>query len=645
MSSIDKYVVDEAKKCSSRVQVTNYNGTITGTINGEVVFRISDRHGFLSEYERNTIQSGINSYTRREEERRRREEAERRERERRERERIENERKAAKANAEAAVSNSFSRLDRAYAAAKRSAQEVEKKYAFSVEIAKLDGFSITEYKQRAADLERRISNGVRALDGERDKKQSELNRIRSRLSVCSTAADYYAITSAVNAARVDVMSTDLCVSEAEKFKAEVAQLKQILNGLNNLKDKLNKINPAGAAGVTVKNALKAIAETKISSVADAQSIVASVQNQLVSISNLQYQERVKGNADEAAALSGALDACTQLAEIAHVSSFAPKRRDDEILKVVQRVYSAFKALDEAEYTTCTAERRMQVFERVQAAGMGAGGEESTLESFKKLLEEGEVYARNDRLLRDKYEEYKKLRLEYEELGGDISKIEAFDANNYERQRKSINALLLEMDLDGARSQSALTYAAACAAMEEQGYQMVRCDMSQNGLAFEAVYALPRKGRETVACHLVVSEGNIRRRICGIVREDGMRSSEEAVLQAAADAEKSGEINDFFGRYRQYGGTVSQIVTAVDAESENAIDAILAGYIELDGREGAVFDRITGSADKSAVEKGKEPEKKVWSYKPKDSAFKCGGTGEMDRQAQRCQQNYQRKRAS
>ena len=59
MSSIDKYVEGEARSCNPRVHVYKRFGQIVGEIDGHTVFSISDRYGYLSDSERNTIHSSI----------------------------------------------------------------------------------------------------------------------------------------------------------------------------------------------------------------------------------------------------------------------------------------------------------------------------------------------------------------------------------------------------------------------------------------------------------------------------------------------------------------------------------------------------------------------------------------------------------
>ena len=62
MSSIDKYVVGEARRYNPNVSVSTYNGRIVGSVNGTVVFDIADRYGYLSDSERSIIRNAMHEY-------------------------------------------------------------------------------------------------------------------------------------------------------------------------------------------------------------------------------------------------------------------------------------------------------------------------------------------------------------------------------------------------------------------------------------------------------------------------------------------------------------------------------------------------------------------------------------------------------
>ena len=59
MSSIDKYVANEARKYDPSVKVSKIAGRIIGKIDGRVVFNIADRYGYLNASEEAKIREGI----------------------------------------------------------------------------------------------------------------------------------------------------------------------------------------------------------------------------------------------------------------------------------------------------------------------------------------------------------------------------------------------------------------------------------------------------------------------------------------------------------------------------------------------------------------------------------------------------------
>ena len=120
MSSIDKYVEGEARSCNPRVHVYKRFGQIVGEIDGHTVFSISDRYGYLSDSERNTIHSSIMAY-----------EEEEKERQRREQERLENERKAVRDSLKASIVSAKNNLNRSFADAKKVIEETRASMDFS----------------------------------------------------------------------------------------------------------------------------------------------------------------------------------------------------------------------------------------------------------------------------------------------------------------------------------------------------------------------------------------------------------------------------------------------------------------------------------------------------------------------------------
>ena len=78
MSSIDKYVIGEARKYDPRVRVTHEGGNLVGRVDGKVVFSIADRYGYLNNSERDAIRTSFDLFEEQEKERRRMEREKRR---------------------------------------------------------------------------------------------------------------------------------------------------------------------------------------------------------------------------------------------------------------------------------------------------------------------------------------------------------------------------------------------------------------------------------------------------------------------------------------------------------------------------------------------------------------------------------------
>ena len=106
MSSIDKGVEQVVNRMGRNVKVEKRGNTIYGVMNGEVIFSLADRYGYINSSEEAIIRDGIRRYDMEEKQRRERAEAERRARaeairraqeeaERQRRAELERERKAA----------------------------------------------------------------------------------------------------------------------------------------------------------------------------------------------------------------------------------------------------------------------------------------------------------------------------------------------------------------------------------------------------------------------------------------------------------------------------------------------------------------------------------------------------------------------
>jgi len=68
MSSIDKYILSEAKRYNPNVEIEKSRGFIKGKLNGTVLFKIADRYGYINSAESEQIREAMRGYELKQEE-------------------------------------------------------------------------------------------------------------------------------------------------------------------------------------------------------------------------------------------------------------------------------------------------------------------------------------------------------------------------------------------------------------------------------------------------------------------------------------------------------------------------------------------------------------------------------------------------
>lgn len=581
MSSIDKYVEGEARKYNPNVCVSNSGGHIVGRINGRVVFDIADRYGYLSDSERSIIRESIHEY-----------ELERLEQERRERERLENERRAARDGLKRRVTEFKNQLTSAYGVAKRLGNEVVA--STECEMKALEGYRTESYAKKAEKLRQDAQKCLASVDRDYREKLDRIESIASSIRENGSTAEFNALSGELARVNVNSVGGKFPVREIESFKAELKKLNAALGEVKVIERRLSSIRSGGLVNSIVSNALAEIRQHEITSLADVDEIVKRVQEHLSELSDIEYKNKTREDVNSIAEIAGALKSCTALRELTFESTYRRKNRDGEIAEIAARVYDEYSALAAAEYTTCSSEKLQSVFRTVSEVMIGTANGEEVLEVLKQLLEESAVYRRDDRLLKDDYDEYVKKIKELTEYGADVSEEAKFDAQNPQAQRKRLNAELLKADKRAAASTTATTFMMACQTMEEMGYEGLYCATSKNGLAFEAVYAKP--GYDGVVWQIIASDCNIRRRLLGVKRADGRSTDVGTVLETAQEMDESGEVKKFLGSYAQKGGGRLRATGHVDTRDANSREAIIAnGYFDLEKEGEAKYDAIVAKS--------------------------------------------------
>lgn len=604
MSSIDKYVEGEARSCNPRVHVYKRFGQIVGEIDGHTVFSISDRYGYLSDSERNTIHSSIMAY-----------EEEEKERQRREQERLENERKAVRDSLKASIVSAKNNLNRSFADAKKVIEETRASMDFSSTLSELKEFNISTFADKANAVEQKLKDCLAQIEKEYQARLKSIEDIR--VNDNDSTANYNSQSELLRRINTNLTNSDLPISDIEKLKLEFQQLKQSLLEINKIAKQLESLKSDGLIGSIVTDTIQEIHQFKITSLEDVEALLIKIQGRLTEVRSIEYEHHADERHVQIATLNGTLKACIQLREYVVRQPYKAASHRSEVIELTNKVLGAYSELEVADYTTCSKEKIKQVYSVIQEIVMNSASDEKTVELLKRLLDEYLIYKRDDEIQADNYKDYLSKIQELVEHGIARSEIEAFDPHNYEEQKKRLNKRLLNIDIEETISRSRTSLMIACKVMEEMGYKLLHCDFgsideseenishNEEALACEAVFVRP--GCEGVVWQVVASDCGITRKIIGVERTNGMSTSVARVQEVAKIVENSGEIGTFFNGYSEAGGGAISIQAAVDTDTDGSEEVIKQnGTFKLNEDAEKAFD--------SLVALGSEQEKAQWTSK-------------------------------
>lgn len=593
MSSIDKYVEGEARSCNPRVSVSKSGGMIIGRIGGEVVFKIADRYGYLSDSERSTIRNSIHEY-----------EAEEQERIRREQIRIENERVAARNALRSSIVATKNKIRESYSNAQRVSQEVASSLSVMSVLDSLKKYSISSYIERAQSLDRKLKSCVERLDGEYRTKMQEVESLERTIREDSARQTYIQQQDSLKKIHVNFTNVEFPVSEIEQLKFEIEKLKEAITQIESIEKELSKVANDGLIGSIATSALKEIRQFNISSLDDVNKLLIRVQEHLGEIRNLKFQQQSKERSDQIALLNGILKSCSQLREYLISQPYEATNNRSEMVEIANRVLGIYSELDTAAYSTCSKEKIKEAYELVQEVLVGSVSNTQTLEHLKRLLEEGFVFKRDDQLQADNYADYQKKFNEMIERGVPIEEIEPFDTINYAEQKKRLNEKLLGLDVQEGINRTRTSFIMAWKVMEDMGYRLLYQNMGGEGadaLACEGIFVKP--GCEGVVWQVVASDCNITRKIIGVERTSGLSTSIQRVREVAEISERDGEVREFFERYAEEGGGELAVTTDVYTDSPECEQAIQSnGCFKLSEDGEHYLDELVATDDENAKKK-------------------------------------------
>lgn len=531
MSSIDKYVVTEAKKYDSRVQVENSNGYITGRINGEVVFRIQDRYGYLNDSEEAKIRSAMTNYQNQERIRREQEERMRRLREEQRQQEI--------ANARSSIARKEAELERAILQARQRSEAPQITYNRQV----LNGFNLGKLDARIAEARRAYTASFSENERKYENAKANLARIKSTIASCATAEEARRRQSDISRIQCNFSLDSSAISEINKLKNEVSTIESSARTITSMLAKLKNTPHDDNIGSKITRIVNSISSYDITSAEDVKGILQRIESALVDI---KVSEAGKISADMEKSLN-AIDAAIaeskQLQIQIEQATYEVKSFEQEIEKEREEIRNLIAELRTAEYTTCTEE----VFARMESFLEESNGatEEHTLELAQKHRELCTRVLTEDETYHLAYEIYKKAmeRLS-ERMGGPVIEEQVFDIRNGKQgvlnQLQRLCDIETKLDLQAAKATADLHISVAHDVMTKMGYSLVKSNVDAEVIN---VSYYTKKGWDGVVMQIIATEHGVERKLIG-VSINGQRTSPEQIKKIAEELEKEREPINF-----------------------------------------------------------------------------------------------------
>jgi len=537
MSSIDKYVVSEAKKYNSNVQVVNSNGYITGTLNGTVVFRIADRHGFLNSSEESIIREAMQNYERRERERREREERLRQMREEQRQREIQTTRNL--------IDSKINELNRSRATAMSNRNNVPQ-ITYNKEL--LSGFNVGALESRINSAKSAYTTAYNEIDRSYSNASANLERIKSSITNSMSLESAQSRHAEVQRVRCSFTVDSGIISNVVRLRNEIMVIENSARVVNAMLTKL-KSATKGQVEFEVTRILNSIREYDVTSTEDMKNLVGRIEQQLVELKGKQAGEISSQVKESLNAIDEAISESKTLQLQIQESTYEIRSFEEEIKAEQNKIREAVDALRMAEYTTCTEE----VFAELENFLMESNGatDEEILRKAQRYSELCTSYATEDERYHLQYEIYKKAIARVSQLPGcDILDEMTFDVKNGEEGIASQLERLCEKEvewmLENAKATTELHLTMADDIMTDMGYSLLACDAGEeNDMASVAYYT--RKGWDGVVMQVIATENGVERKLIGVSR-NGQRTKAQQILNIANQIEQENEPFQFLQKF-------------------------------------------------------------------------------------------------
>lgn len=575
MSSIDKYVEQEAKNIDPRISVCHEGTNIVGRINGQTVFSIQDRYGYLNSRESAIISESAHRF------------------QQEEREALERARaQQVKTELKNAIRTKLNRLNAGKTTAQMTtANFINETNSLSRQAAS-ESFDLSVLTQQLASL----SNAITQLGKNADFSYSEQIKRLNSISVKEndTLATYQSLLS-----RVKQIDSEIDYDISSTVRQKLSQIKAILDEISRRSSQIkHRISQLNELGVNFSS------NVKISSVHDLDVL----------------EEELHARIDEINAIKATKETAECLATIREINrtlshkEIGPysveneyavityKNEIAEISRNVRIAYGKLKTASETSFTTCSVDEINRVTAYLDELDVLNPDDEGTYNHLKSLMDKYRKYITEDENQQRNYRDYCAKVEELKQSGASEYEIERFNPHTYESEQKSrIIQQLLEIDYDRSSRLAQQNITIAIDHFQNKGYLPIKIELGAGGedsLACEAVFAIP--GCNGVVVQVVADENGISKKLLGIQRTNGRATPTERVMEVSRKLDADEDGFDDVNRLSEAGFYVS---SAVDSDTENAMNYIENnGSYSLTEEEETTYDDIHSNATPAAQQK-------------------------------------------
>lgn len=536
MSSIDKYVEEHAKNIDRRVRVTNSGGRIVGRINGQKVFDIPDRYGYLNDNERGIIQRAMATYLneerhqREEEERRRREEEERRRREEEERRRrLEEQRQRSIASARTVIEAKKKEVENFYSHLTTgipALNGVDKEITDSFDISGI----IANANNQLSNLQK---DALKEIEGKKNAALATLNSSLKSLPNVADAASADRLASQASSLHPSFNSseyTERASKVQEKLNSTIQAATKVLRQLLDFDKKYNS--------PTSKSLLQRVKNIKISSTKELQEVVNLIQTTIGAIEEEKEKAEFQKVLQELNKENAGLMEVHLLADVNTGHTYEIPKFTEEINEVKTTITAIRESLLTAEYSTISTELMSEVENYLSEFKEG----EENFAKGQDLLNKLETTRMQDARLEPAYTAFKRAREDAISKGCDIDF--DFDPDNPDAQLDEIADRVVAIEIEQANELMWERGTSTQALMDGLGYEMLGIKEHEGML----VYIYARQDLKGVVMQVTVTEEGVRRKLIG-VKEGDKETSNEQIKQMAQLLEQQEEPMQFMEGYK------------------------------------------------------------------------------------------------